>query len=182
MFCFKMSLPIKPTRSRVPKRDFLDSCLACNVEEVIWHLNNGADVNQRDDDQRTPLHMCLILPRESSVFRVVRLLIQNSADPCAKDINGKTPLHMACTTRKTLHKTVHHLLKADTSGINEVDILGNTALHYASRHMLPGAVEILLEYGADPDLKNLEDKTPLQYAIPFCRHSIELILKKTYID
>ena len=48
--------------------------------------------------------------------------------------------------------------------INQVDRFENTPLHIASTHGYIHTVSLLLEYGADIDVWNDEDNTPLHLA------------------
>jgi ankyrin repeat protein len=49
----------------------------------------GADINQRDDQNQTPLHYAAIHGREP----ILMVLVKQTAFLDAKDINGMTPLH-----------------------------------------------------------------------------------------
>ncbi len=64
-------------------------------QEVMSHatylLTHGANVNARNDEQETPLHLAVI--RRS--IPLVKLLLQWGADVHAVDLNGNTPLSFA---------------------------------------------------------------------------------------
>lgn len=64
-------------------------------------------------------------------------------------------------------------------GINNQDIYGNTALHYAARNKHEKAIEILLSAGADIQIKNNDGITPLHQTLlqkPFNLSATELLL------
>lgn len=78
-----------------------------------------------------------------------------------------------------LHKIVLGLMKKDlryelecsTSGINAVDSSGRTCLSWAAARGDVTALECLMDFGADPNLPDLQGCSPLQYVkdIDCCR-------------
>ena len=66
---------------------------ACdNLEsEVIRLVNEGADVNARDDAGWTPLHFAA----QSKAARIAEILLNHGAQVNAMDANGNTPLSNA---------------------------------------------------------------------------------------
>lgn len=54
---------------------------------------------------------------------------------------------------------------ASGASIDAIDGLGDTALHHAVRHDRHAAVALLLNAGADPDLRNDADVTPLMMSV-----------------
>ena len=74
-------------------------------------IQKGADVNAKDNDQKTPLHHTISTPngrRSSSSVEMAELLIQNGADVNATDKCNCTPLHVAADDQP---KMVELLLK-----------------------------------------------------------------------
>lgn len=65
-----------------------------NTEDAQTALAAGADVNARDDWQRTPLH-CAIEARHGDL---ARLLIERGTDLRAQDYQQQTALHWAART------------------------------------------------------------------------------------
>ncbi|WP_445362600.1 ankyrin repeat domain-containing protein [Microbulbifer sp. ANSA003] len=89
-------------------------------------------------------------------------------------------LHMA-TQSVTLPINTESLkfLLSKKVGINNQDVYGNTALHYAARNRHEQAIEILLSAGADVQLKNKDGITPLHQTLlqkPFSLSATELLL------
>jgi len=52
-------------------------------------LSKGADVNSRDNDGRTPLHLAYL----SGHVQVAELLLSKGADVNSKDNDGRTPIY-----------------------------------------------------------------------------------------
>ena len=56
------------------------------------------------------------------------------------------------------------LIAADPALVNVKDNQGQTPLHYTALCLNPDAVKLLIEKGADPLIKDLEERTPSYYA------------------
>ncbi|KAH9059130.1 putative ankyrin repeat protein, partial [Lactarius vividus] len=61
----------------------------CRLEVAQLLVELGADVNERDEDHETPLHMASYCPE----LRFVRMLVGYGAEVNAKDKRGRTPLY-----------------------------------------------------------------------------------------
>jgi ankyrin repeat protein len=136
-----------------------------NLSEVRHLLDAGTDVNLKDKDGVTPLHVASVYGH----LDLVTELIQRGADLNAKTtrfnwdkyskINkGSTPLRLAIEYRK--HDVVRELIKygTDTSVRYE---MGWTCLHLASCWNEVEMVEILINY-CDPSIKDTDGKTALE--------------------
>ena len=74
----------------------------CGIPEIVQILvENGSDVNARNETYSTPLHRASLLGCAESV----QLLINHGADVSAQDWDHKTPLHLASSSVST--KTCH---------------------------------------------------------------------------
>jgi len=62
-----------------------------NIAAVKQALNDGADVEAKDDDGDTPLHVAAL----NGYKEVAEILIAKSADVNAMSRGGRTPLHIA---------------------------------------------------------------------------------------
>jgi ankyrin repeat protein len=80
----------------------------------ILLIENGADVDSRDADKRTPLHWAVM---RSDVAHVA-LLLEHKADPNIEDLNGEAPLHMAVQRR---HSGIVSLLVDYGADVNACD-------------------------------------------------------------
>ena len=59
-----------------------------NIKAVREHLDDGADVNVRDEDESTPLHQAAFY----GYVKTTELLVDKGADVNAKNDDGRTPL------------------------------------------------------------------------------------------
>ncbi|MHC4556586.1 MAG: ankyrin repeat domain-containing protein [Planctomycetota bacterium] len=153
-----------------------------DLEQLTALINDGANVNSKDERQSTPLHYAAGAGRKD----VVELLIANGADVNAKDTDGNTPGHVALGKRnrpildlliaKGANFTSIHLsaYQGDLdevrsyiekgTDVNTTDSYGTTSLHYAARRGHKEVVEFLVAKGADVNAKDKRNYTPLHRA------------------
>lgn len=66
---------------------------------VEYLLQNGAEIDAKDNEGRTALHLSIrdgaYVPKPMDKFDVVRMLIKNDAEIDIQDKYGMTPLHLA---------------------------------------------------------------------------------------
>jgi ankyrin repeat protein len=135
-------------------------------ETVNLLLQKGADVSLRDDKGETPLHLAVRFEH----LKLVELLLKNGSqieelteveETPDSPHNGRTPLITAARCHKN-PEIIACLLKfkADPNFLDKTT--GYTSLHYVAaaprndellkEQALQQAAEILLEYGANPNL------------------------------
>ncbi|MCE5316095.1 MAG: ankyrin repeat domain-containing protein [Parachlamydia sp.] len=154
------------------------ACHERYYDAVVALLDNGADVNRADKKGRTPLHVACsavdvdalrklideakgrhfwLFYNSTPKIAAVRLLIDQGADVNRADEKGCTPLHVACRAADV--DTVWLLIEKGAE-INRQDKDGCSPLHMASSN--PAILRILIINGAKVDLKNIEQRTPLE--------------------
>ena len=111
--------PELPT-AKPPDISIHDAARDENIEAVKQHLDAEADVNAKDEGEKTPLHSAAYEGHK----KIAELLIAKGADVNAKGYDGSTPLHSAT-------KEVVELLIANGADVNAKDDNGETSLNWA---------------------------------------------------
>jgi hypothetical protein len=128
-----------------------------DIKKVTLLLENGADVNTKDNDGWTPL----MHAAEKGHKEVVELLIEKGADVNTKDNDGWTPLMYAS---KNNDLEIIRLLLEKGANVNLTDKYGQTALILASANGHKEVVELLLEKGANVNIQDEDGWTALMFA------------------
>ncbi|BAY86527.1 serine/threonine protein kinase [Calothrix parasitica NIES-267] len=119
--------------------------------------DNGADVNAKESDGNTPLHIASMNTQKSK--DIIRLLVKSGANINAKANNGKTPLHNAIKVGKNRVKVLVDL----GANVNAKDYKGETPIHTAIRHWINNrneqdsimnSIRYLVKSGANINAKN----------------------------
>jgi ankyrin repeat protein len=134
-------------------------------------LEGGADVNARNNDGQTPLHL-------AHDIDVAKWLMDNGANVNAKDNSGQTPLHR---TSKYQHWDVSPLLIKNGADVNARDNYGATPLHLATECFVGGVdyALLLIKNGADVNVKDNYRKTPRDWATIYNNTSVAEMLNET---
>ena len=132
-----------------------------NLEIVKALVEAGADINARGTIGSTALDMAV----EWRYNNTVNYLLTHKADPNIADNGGMTPLHFIAMSGSAV--MMENLLKHGAK-VNATDILGSTALDDAARMSdsptLDKKALLLLQHGADPNLRDNDGLTPLKRA------------------
>jgi ankyrin repeat protein len=106
-------------------------------------IDNGADVNLRNDDLETPLFESLF-----SSTSIIKILIENGAKINLQNIRGQTPLHLICGFNGCGKVDVLKLLLDNGADVFVKDFKRQTPLQLAMETEKSAIIELLLEYGA----------------------------------
>jgi ankyrin repeat protein len=138
--------------------------LACEraqleIVKLLWEATRGKDMEHTDDYGRTALYRALIYGSgEEAAF-----LLSKGAQANIRDDENITPLMVACKEDRL--DLVHMLLHATQGqGLQEADRDGRTALLYAAREARKEVVSFLLDQGAEADVRDGFNTTPLMDA------------------
>lgn len=93
---------------------------------------------------------------------VCRLLIKEGADVNAIDENRLTPLHLAPMV-KGLQQDMVAILLSLKANVNAQSVIKRTPLHYAVLEKDIKTCRVLLQHGADPNLVDINNQTPLGF-------------------
>ena len=163
-------------------RPLIDAVKLGDASTVAFLLENGADPNTRDPDEKTPLHWFFsisgpILVRHINrqvdlrqiEVQIAEALVRNGADVNARDNQGRTPLAVAAGLGNV--KAAEFLLK-NGADVNARDNDGKTPLHLINTIVAdrssPGQIakfsELLVQGGADVNARDDRQRTPLFFA------------------
>ena len=148
-----------------------------HINIVRYLCDIGCDINQTDNDGRTPLHQAssvvthdedspgnsnLNATSQIGLLEVVQHLVNNGAEITARDSHSKSSVQYASQNK---HRIIaEYLLTKEVGDVNETNIK-LSALHRASILGYLDVVECLLE-SREFDLNECDDAgwTPLHYA------------------
>ncbi len=138
---------------------------------VQAELDKGADVNAKDNRERTPLHNAAVYGHNE----IAELLIANGADVNAKDKDrfGSTPLSKAVIEG---HNEIVELLIAAGADVNAKDVVGRTPLFYATDHK--EIAELLIANGADVNATDNDGWSVLDMATRLGHPELADLLRK----
>ena len=124
-----------------------------NTEDVERFISEGADVNKKDNNGDSPIHLSALYGRTETV----KLLLDRGATIDVKNNNaGNTPIHLA--SRYGYIETVKLLLDREAA-IDVKNNDGDTPIHRAAENGKTDTVKLLLDRGADPYITNKKGKT-----------------------
>jgi|GEM_PF-3293281 len=147
---------VPPWRAKKPNVTLIRACRAGNVPLLVQLLEDGADVNGRDENGDTPLVAVLTPPSPkewltkpglAKLLTTLRILIDWGAYVNAVDANGRTPLM----------RVVQMMVSRASSGHRE-------GYSWKLHRIFLGIVHALMENGASPSLADHTGMTPLDVA------------------
>lgn len=139
-------------------------------------LKAGSSPSPTDSVGRTPLHMAV----ECGNLRAVILLLRSKASPNRRTNDGVSPLFTALSHRHTV--TVDWLLRYGANAQSAAQGEDDTVLDFAVRTRYVAAVEMLVEYGADPERLDKTGESPLHKAATMGDYEIVKIFLKKGVD
>ncbi|XP_043824966.1 ankyrin repeat domain-containing protein 7 [Dromiciops gliroides] len=130
-----------------------------DLAKVQHHLLfKKQDLNKRDKEHRTPLHLACA----NGYPDVVSLLVERKCKLNIRDSENRSPLIKAVQCQQ---EECAMILLENKAEPNLMDINKNTALHYAARGHNISLVNKLIEHKADIEAQNKDGYTPLLLAI-----------------
>ncbi len=120
-------------------------------------IDRGADVDKGTPEGYTPL-------MASAAWQcpyAAQVLLKSGADPNKVTDQGETALHFAASLGNRPGIIV--MLVTYGADINSQDADGRTPLHSAVKRVHRLNINVLMKYGADPNIKDKLKKTPMDY-------------------
>lgn len=158
---------------------------------VNYLLLNGASINQRDVNLRTPIGASILAFGSSSATsqqqqqqqraEIVKLLVKYGSDLDLADVEHQTPLILAVST-KNVPVTCVSLLLASGCDIDHIDSHGNTALTYAISSRADQLVDLLLKNNAATHILDRRGRSVLSIACSLGAESIVSKLMQRGLD
>jgi ankyrin repeat protein len=148
------------------KRDALTyAVLHKDLDIIKFLLDKGANVNAKDSNGRTPIHMAF-MNDQIPPFDIIKLLIENGADLHVRDNKGNTPFHVACIFLDDVN-IINYLID-NGADINTKNNAGDTILHDIRDKNI---FKLLIEKGINLNAKNKMGETPLYDLIMYSEHN-----------
>lgn len=136
----------------------------------FWRLlaDEQADINLRNEDGVTPLHVACRRHNEG----MIQFLLAKDASPNISTWNGETALIAAVLGRRDVldqwddeFEWIAEALVEKRADVNLVGAESETALHISCKCGYVGATKLLLQLSADPDVLNEHKQLPVEMAI-----------------
>lgn len=135
-------------------------------------LQAGANYRLKDSSDRRPIHIAAECGHRSITY----LLLKQPVHNYGKDQHGRSLLQFLVMWHSDAF--VRKCMRVLHGKVDVKDQFGRTPMHYASIFQNSPAVSVLLELGAEPNLRDKAESTPLHYmyaAAPGSPKSVELL-------
>ena len=127
----------------IPEPIYLNSTyiFSYNIEDIKEALNNGANINIKNNYGETPLHFAIVFNRS---IKIIELLLEKGANINIQDRNGNTPLYFAISINKPIEIIKFLLEKGAKPNIQNNN--GDTPLDLAKEKNNEEVVQLFREY------------------------------------
>jgi ankyrin repeat protein len=123
-------------------------------------IDQGIRLNSVDFNGNSPLRLAVDL----NFPEAVKIISDAGSDPFLIAVDGKTPAEIALSKGEDYIKAMF-----SGRGINSRDSSGNNILHFAARYSTPQIIGVLLELGANKNIKNISSEAPYDIALRWNR-------------
>lgn len=138
------------------------ACSVGNLEifEISMNHDPKPDVNLQTSTGQTPLHYAV---SKNNYPICETLIVKYGASARIKDKRGQYPIHRAASIGST--KLIELLVNKGKSQLNSKDNSSWTPMHHALAEGHGDIGLLLVKLGADPKVKDSDDKTPLEVSV-----------------
>eukprot|EP01103_Thecamoeba_quadrilineata_P010302 TRINITY_DN2181_c0_g1_i2.p1 TRINITY_DN2181_c0_g1~~TRINITY_DN2181_c0_g1_i2.p1 ORF type:complete len:251 (+),score=61.88 TRINITY_DN2181_c0_g1_i2:799-1551(+) len=130
------------------------ACHSGDFELLQFLIEKGAQVETSNHQADSALCVSCFRGHE----KTTELLLKHNANVRHKNCQNNGPLHMAAGISKNLN--IVKLLLRYSAPVNDIGMLGKTPLHLAYHARSQPIIQVLLEHGADTNIKDETGKTP----------------------
>ncbi|KAJ5071730.1 ankyrin repeat [Anaeramoeba ignava] len=152
------------------------------LETIKYLIEKGADINAKTKGNQTLLHYVCQFQKNEKALEIIKYLIEKGLEINVTNSFNETPLSLACQHQKQKKgvEVIKYLMKKG-GNINTQNYDKETPLHYVCKYQKQIAFEIikylikkedilkianlLIENGADINIRNDSNGLPLNYAI-----------------
>jgi len=148
---------IQPNQDPELIKSLKNAVVTGDIEKIQSLLDEGLDVNTKDNSGASLLHIAVLGGREATAA----FLISKGADTHATMTDGTTPLHFAVLRNC---KEIAKFLIEDGVDVSALGANFGSPLHVAASTGQTEIAEMLIAKGSNVNTKNKRDQTPLQIA------------------
>ncbi|MHC4963243.1 MAG: ankyrin repeat domain-containing protein, partial [Planctomycetota bacterium] len=124
-------------------------------------LKKGASINAANAYGMTPLHY-FQSGGATSAARLIQAMLLSGADPTLQDFKGETILHLFCREMEDFPEVLQDIINKG-GNVNQANGIGEYPLHLVSNNA--NYVRVLIQNGADPEVRDRQGLTPLVWGI-----------------
>ena len=130
-----------------------------NTEVIKQLIDNGIDVNLKDDNGCSLLHIAA----GNETDEMIKILLANNSAVNVVGVNGETPLIVACKRNKI--NNVRALIEHGADVNFRLETTGSTALHFAAKFADEELIKFLLNHmNISVNASDNDSQTPLIWA------------------
>ena len=140
------------------------------------------DIMIKHDDKAADMFFSYVI--SGDVNSLDSFIIQNSIPINIRNNDGQSALHLSVTSDLSISSKLNMIkfLLMNYIPVNEKDNNGNTSLLLASKRAEEDVIELLMEYGADPNIGNTFKIKPLHYVSSGNLHNCEDVVQNSIIE
>jgi ankyrin repeat protein len=136
--------------------------LESREKTVNMLLDKNASINAVNSFGMTPLHYVFRNIGSQSAEMIQSAITVRDADPTIQDFKGETILHLVCRDFDSFPDVLQNIIRKG-GNVNQPNKMGQYPLHLTYKYK--NLTEILIQNGADLEVRNRAGQTPLSFAV-----------------